>query len=95
MWDFFTGICSTISSTEPNLQPDFTLKIHPNPFSNQIKIESENAMGQNISIYNLQGIRQFSGKINSNSYTIDLNTLSPNLYILNVGGAIRKLVKID
>lgn len=95
MWDFFNGNCSPFSSTEQFDQPEMTIKIQPNPFSNQIILESEEGIGKNFSIHNLQGKSLLSGKLNSSTSTIELGNLPSNIYILNINGTIRKLVKIE
>ncbi len=93
MWDFFNGNCSPLTSTEESVESNLTLKIQPNPFSNFINITSNSSTSQVFSISNLQGISLISGTINAFPYTLELNDLPPNIYILNVGGTIQKLIK--
>lgn len=94
MWDFFNGSCSPLSSVEDEFESNLNLKVSPNPFTNQINIESEFLMNQKFRIYNIQGNFEMSGRVNSNPYTIDLTSLPPNIYILNINGKIRKVVKM-
>jgi len=94
MWDFFVDNCSSISSTKQDFESNLNLKISPNPFLDQITIDSKFPIGEPFTIYNIQGNYEATGIINSNPFTIDLSLLPPNIYILNVGGNIRKIIKI-
>ncbi len=95
MWDFFEGNCSPISATAEQVNSYLSFNVQPNPFSNQITINTANTSIQHYSIYNLQGKLLRSGKLNAHQNTIDLSALPANVYILNVGHSIQKIVKID
>lgn len=91
MWDFFKGNCSNIVATE-GTQVAEDLMIYPNPFSDVLIIQSEKTAARTYDIYNNQGIKIRSGNL-SNTDIIDLSTLPPNAYLLNIDGNIHKLIK--
>ncbi len=93
MWDFFNGGCA--ASTDVTIEPNPTLKIHPNPFSHQINITSNATSSQQFDIYNLQGVRLMSGTIDASPYSIDVSALPVSTYVLKVGGNVWKVVKME
>ena len=93
IWNFFNDNCGLISATEN--YPDLNLKIEPNPFIDRITISANSLLGQSFSIYTLQGNHKISGTMTTNPYTIDLVNLTPNIYIFNIGGNMRKLIKTE
>ena len=93
LWDFFTESCSPINATASDFSANFALEISPNPFATQINITAESPVNQRFNIYNMQGILELSGMMNGAIHTVDLATLSPNVYFLEIGGVVRKIVK--
>lgn len=93
MWDFFEEACQTISSTEDHFT--LSIDIQPNPFINKVHISSDSHRGQDFTIYNLEGLKLKSGTVNVTPYTLDLDDLIPNVYILSVGGDVFKIVKSE
>lgn len=93
LWNFMNENCTTLSGVENASSSDFIIDILPNPFTQQLTIESENAIGQNFRIIDLHGKTVSVGEINSSKQIIDLSTLPANVYIINIGGEVRKLVK--
>ncbi len=71
----------TITSTQ-NVINNSSVIVYPNPFNNNITINTIDA--QNINIYNSIGKLVFSSKINSRNQEIDLSELNNGLYILRV-----------
>ena len=84
--------CTTTSIYENNGQPD-NYKAFPNPFNHELTIELKSAQSNDFSIYNVIGELVTSGKLNSQVNTIDLSSLAPNVYILNVKNQSIRLVK--
>ena len=75
--------CSTTSINENNGQTN-NFKVFPNPFKQELTIEVKSIQSKAFSIYNVIGELVISGKLNSQVNTIDLSSLAPNVYILNI-----------
>ena len=84
--------CTTTSIYENNGQPD-NYKAFPNPFNHELTIELKSAQSNDFSIYNVIGELVTSGKLNSQVNTIDLSSLAPNVYILNIENQSIRLIK--
>ncbi len=93
MWDFLDESCGIVNSTNEFDNHKLEVKVQSNPFLNQITIERNYSMNQEFGIYNINGILLLKGNLNSNLYTIDLSQLPANVYILNIEGYTKKLVK--
>jgi len=87
----------TIDGISPNkLLWDFLNEsCRPNPVSDQLTIKSAHVIGLNYTINNLHGKRILTGKINADQQTIDVRFLPANIYILIIGGEVRKIIKSD
>jgi polyhydroxybutyrate depolymerase len=85
--------CTTLSINENNGQAE-NYKVFPNPFNQELTIEVKSAQANDFKIYNIIGELVISGKLNSQTNTIDLSSLAPNIYILNIKNQSIKLVKI-
>ena len=84
--------CSTTSINENNGQTD-NFKVFPNPFKKELTIEVKSIQSKAFSIYNVIGELVISGKLNSQVNTIDLSSLAPNLYILNIENKSIRVIK--
>lgn len=84
--------CTTTSIYENNGQTD-NYKAFPNPFNHELTIELKSAQSNDFSIYNVIGELVTSGKLNSQVNTIDLSSLAPNVYILNIENQSIRLIK--
>ena len=84
--------CITTSIHENDGQTD-NYKVFPNPFNQELTIELKSAQSNYFSIYNLIGELVTSGKLNSQVNTIDLSSLAPNVYILNIENQSIRLIK--
>ena len=84
--------CITISINENNGQTE-NYKVFPNPFNQELTIELKSAQSNDFSIYNVIGELVTSGKLNSQVNTIDLSSLAPNVYILNIENQSIRLIK--
>ena len=84
--------CTTTSINENNGQAE-NYKVFPNPFNQELTIEVKSAQANDFKIYNVIGELVISGKLNSQINTIDLSSLAPNIYILNIKNQSIKLVK--
>ncbi len=75
-------IANTLQDNVKNIIKDNSVTVYPNPFNNNITINTIDA--QSINIYNSIGKLVFSSKINSRNQEIDLSELNNGLYILRV-----------
>lgn len=75
------------SSTQENY------RVYPNPVNSQLTVEMEIAEEKEFRIYSTIGELMLSGRLNSNISTIDLSSLPPNVYILNISNHSIKLIK--
>ena len=78
-------------ATNENLQnSNGTIKLYPNPTTGILYIEThENNLLPEIQIYSVQGTLLMSTKGNS----IDISALSKGIYIANINGTVKKIVK--
>ena len=84
--------CSTTSINENNGQSN-NFKVFPNPFKQELTIEVKSIQSKAFSIYNVIGELVISGKLNSQVNTIDLSSLAPNVYILNIENKSIRVIK--
>ena len=84
--------CTTTSINENNGQAE-NYKVFPNPFNQELTIEVKSAQANDFEIYNVIGELVISGKLNSQINTIDLSSLAPNVYIININSQSTKLIK--
>jgi polyhydroxybutyrate depolymerase len=99
IWQFVSrydinGLIGCISSSinENNDQAE-NYKVFPNPFNQELTIEVKSPQANDFEIYNVIGELVISGKLNSQINTINLSSLAPNVYILNVKNQSIRLVK--
>ena len=84
--------CSITSINENNGQTN-NFKVFPNPFKQELTIEVKSLQSKAFSIYNVIGELVISGKLNSQVNTIDLSSLAPNVYILNIENKSIRVIK--
>lgn len=84
--------CTTTSINENNGQAE-NYKVFPNPFNQELTIEVKSAQANDFEIYNVIGELVISGKLNSQINTIDLSSLAPSVYIININSQSKKLIK--
>jgi polyhydroxybutyrate depolymerase len=84
--------CSTASINEYRKD---NFRVYPNPVNTELTIEMELSEEKKYRIYSTIGGLVLSGKLNSNINTIDLSSLPPNVYILNINNHSVKLVKTE
>lgn len=84
--------CIATSINENNGQAE-NYKVFPNPFNQELRIEVKSAQANYFEIYNVIGELVISGKLNSQINTIDLTSLAPNVYIININNQSKKLIK--
>ena len=92
IWNFFSDNCNPLSSINENLNSHW--QITPNPVENQFVIESTSELGQVYKIFDTQGRLLLEGIINSKSITVDIASLKSNIYLLEIDGVVKKLIKI-
>jgi len=84
--------CSTASINEYSKD---NFRVYPNPVNSELTIEIDLSEETKYRIYSTIGELVSSGKLNSNHNTIDLSSLSPNIYVLNINNHSVKLVKTE
>ena len=84
--------CSTASINQYRKD---NFRVYPNPVSTELTIEMDLSEEKKYIIYSTIGRLVLSGKLNSNINTIDLSSLPPNVYILNINNHSVKLVKTE
>ncbi|MGY8925368.1 MAG: T9SS type A sorting domain-containing protein [Flavobacteriales bacterium] len=84
--------CSTASINEYSKD---NFRVYPNPVNSELTIEMDLSEEKKYRIYSTIGELVSSGKLNSNHNTIDLSSLPPNVYVLNINNHSVKLVKTE
>jgi len=84
--------CSTASINEHSKD---NFRVYPNPVNSELTIEMDLSEEIKYRIYSTIGELVSSGKLNSNLKTINLSSLPPNIYVLNINNHSVKLVKAD
>ena len=84
--------CSTASVNEYSKD---NFRVYPNPVNSELTIEMDLSEEKKYRIYSTTGELVSSGKLNSNHNTIDLSSLPPNVYVLNINNHSVKIVKSE
>ncbi len=87
VWKFFSqysinGLngCGTTSASAVN-NPHIDINIFPNPSGSQLTIETDFTSVKEFKIYSMLGELMITGQLTSGVNTIDISTLSPNIYV--------------
>lgn len=83
--------CNILSITDSAKR---LVNVYPNPFDNQIIIETDFTSFKEFEIYTILGELKMTGKLTFGVNTVDLSLLVPNVYILSVENQSIKLIKI-
>lgn len=86
--------CATTSLNEYSSTQE-NYRVYPNPVNSQLTVEMEIAEEKEFRIYSTIGELVLGGRLNSNFNTIDLSSLLPNVYILNISNHSIKLIKTE
>ena len=99
IWNFVSGYnlsglieCAT-NSIENSAALEDEVRVFPNPFEDQLIVESSFQGAQNYVIYSILGEHILSGSIQSGSKNINLESIPDGLYILKVRDQSLKVVK--
>jgi polyhydroxybutyrate depolymerase len=84
--------CAT-NSIENTESLEDEVRIFPNPFNDQLVIESSFQGTQNYALYSILGEHVLTGSIQSGSTIIELSKIPDGLYILKIRGQAIKLIK--
>ena len=84
--------CAT-NSIENTLGQEDVLRVFPNPFKDQLIVESPFEGTQNYTLYSILGEHVLTGSIHSGSTLIELSKIRDGLYILKIRGQAIKLIK--
>ena len=82
-------------STPTNRKEIISSKIgvYPNPFVDQLTINSESTEAQEYELYSLHGKMVLKGFMSKKVNTINLSNLPPNIYFLKTDNQSIKLIK--
>ena len=81
---------SNTTSIQETIEKE-NFKVYPNPASNQINIQSNfRFKAADYIVTDLLGKTILSGKIFNENTTIEIENLSKGMYLLNVGGDVKK-----
>ena len=86
--------CTTTSINEYKSMPE-NYRVYPNPLNSQLTIEKKIVEEKEFRIYSTVGELVSSGRLPSNTNTVDLSSLSPNVYVLNIDNYFIKLIKTE
>jgi polyhydroxybutyrate depolymerase len=86
--------CATTSINENNNTQE-NYKIYPNPVHTQITLDLGLAVEKEFRLYNPIGELVLTGVLYSQISTIDLSSLPPNVYVLNIDNHSIKLIKTE
>jgi polyhydroxybutyrate depolymerase len=86
--------CATTSINENNNTQE-NYKIYPNPVHTQITLDLGLAVEKEFRLYNPIGELVLTGVLHSQISTIDLSSLPPNVYVLNIDNHSIKLIKTE
>jgi len=86
--------CATTSINESNNTQE-NYKIYPNPVHTQITLDLGLAVEKEFRLYNPIGELVLTGVLHSQISTIDLSSLPPNVYVLNIDNHSIKLIKTE
>jgi len=76
------------------VNPNLDFKIYPNPVVDRISIAGDVSKAKSAKIYDLSGkLMKNIGNPFTNEKSIDVHSLLPNTYILNVDGKSIKFIK--
>ena len=91
--DGIIGECTqTTAISDVNSSSNY-FNVFPNPFDNQITIEADFSSVKEFTIYNMLGETVMTGQLNSDVNSINLSSLAPNVYILNIENQSIRLIK--
>jgi len=84
--------CATTSTSENDFSQS-TYSVYPNPFDNQLIVNSNIKRRKKYEIYTLFGEMKISGYLDFSENKINVTTLPPNLYYLKIDDQTTKLLK--
>ncbi len=80
-----------VSNIEKTQNPEFS--IFPNPNSGQFTIQvTETQIGENLIIFNINGVAVYNTTIENTKTEISLNNISKGIYFVKIGGKTKKVV---
>ena len=89
------GECTLITAINDMNSSPVHFNVFPNPFDNQITIEADLSSVNEFKIYNMLGEVMMTGQLNSDVNSINLSSLTPNIYFLNIEKQAIKLIKTE
>jgi polyhydroxybutyrate depolymerase len=93
IWKFFNKYTLDGLVGTKAIEIDESITISPNPTSGQILIEKENDQPIYFQLTDLHGRILKSGQFNARSNSLDLGDLPIGMYLLKMGGLVKKVIK--
>lgn len=93
LWNFFSSNCSTVETAELSRGKNIT--ISPNPFFDQIRIQSEHIVGEPYRIFNNLGQLEQSGIVESEEFVIQVEDLPLGMYYFEVAQNTYRIIRIQ
>jgi polyhydroxybutyrate depolymerase len=87
--------CMTASLNDNNNNTLESYTIYPNPTNTRVTIDMRSAEEREFRLYNSIGELVLSGVLNSQKNIVDLSSLAPNVYILNIENQCIRLIKAN
>ena len=97
---FFSNILNGIhfigtTNSVNEFSQDNLFSVYPNPTQSVINVKADNKIiGEVYSMYDNTGRVVLTGKLNSESTTIELGSLSGGIYMISVGGNMNQTFKV-
>ena len=85
-------VCTTNSLIEHSISLE-NFRVYPNPVNSQLTIDIGLLEEKEFRLYNAIGELLLSGVLNAQISIIDLSSLAPNVYILNIENQSIRLIK--
>jgi hypothetical protein len=77
------------------MQAETYLSLIPNPFFDDVQVNSVGQIGKPYYLFNGQGVLKQSGNILSEEFTLSLEDLPAALYFFKLGNTVEKILKVD
>ena len=89
---FQLDCANAVNTNSPQIKP--ALSIHPNPFVNEICIESEKTIDDEVFVYNSSGSLISKAPFEASRTCLDLSHLDSGLYFVSIGSSVEKVIKL-
>lgn len=67
--------------------------IYPNPFSNELYIQSSSSEKKELQVFNSLGVLVYKAELHDKEYMIDTGKLPPGIYYVKINSSVKKITK--